>query len=54
MAGIEPTPAIGTGAGMFARDFGSDSATQEVQESFRHHERTVSTPHTNAPLLRGQ
>ena|GEM_PF-1346797 len=54
MASIAPEPAMGTGAGMVARDFSAEPASQEDQESLKHQGRTISTPHTNAPLLRGQ
>ena len=54
VAGVVPEPVMGTGAGIFAREFGSDSDSQPDQEALKHQGRTVSTPHTNAPLLRGK
>ena len=50
MANIAPEPAMGTGAGMVAGQYGEEPD----QEALKHHGRSLSTPHTNAPLLRGR
>jgi len=50
-----PAAAPAMGEGLIARQFGSeDRATDVDQESLKNHGRSMATPHTNAPLLRGK
>ena len=50
-----PEPIHASGAGMVASQFGANGEISEAdQESLKNHGRSVQTPHTNAPLLRGQ
>ena len=45
-------PVVGTGAGMVAQEFGANS--QPSQEELQHQGRSITTPHTSAPLERGR
>ena len=53
-AGLNVQPVMGTGEGMVAREFGADPGSQPSQEELQHQGRSIQTPHTNAPLLRGR
>ena len=48
-----PEAAPATGKGMVARQYAGDDQVTDG-EVLKHHGRSVSTPHTNAPLLRGR
>jgi hypothetical protein len=53
-ASTAPEAAPGTPGSMVARQYGDDQDTTPDQDSLKHHGRSMSTPHTNAPLLRGR
>ena len=49
-----PEAAQATPEGMVAQEYGSGQGADADQASLKNHGRTLSTPHTNAPLQRGR
>ena len=54
-----PEPAMGVTESMIAQDFGgkpdqTNGNSQPDEDSLKNHSRSIASPHTNAPLTRGQ